>query len=61
MTTYDNVKRIADSQKKTISKIESEAGIANGTIGGWKKSKPYAATLLKVAKALGVSIEELMA
>lgn len=57
MTLYDKVKKKADENKKTISAIESEAGIANGTIGGWRTSRPYADTLGKVAKILNVPIE----
>ena len=57
MTIYDKVKSKADEINKPIYLIESEAGIANGTIAGWKVSKPYAETLQKVAKVLEVPID----
>lgn len=57
MNLYDKVKALADEQGKTIAKVETEAGIANGTIGGWRTSKPYAETLQRVSKVLGVDIK----
>ena len=60
MTIYDNVKKKADELKMPISAVESKAGIANGVISGWKAGKPYAETLNKVSKVLGVKIEDLL-
>ena len=59
MNLYNKVKKLADERKKPIARIEKDAGIANGTISGWKTSKPMLETVVKVAKALDVSIEEL--
>lgn len=60
MTTYEKVKNRATVLNKPISSIEAEAGIANGTISGWRESRPFAETLGKVAKILGVAIEDLL-
>lgn len=60
MTTYDKVKQIAEAQGKKIANVEVDAGIANGTISGWRTGKPYAETLKKVADTLGVGIDELL-
>lgn len=60
MTIYDRVKAEADKQKKPISAIEAEAGLSNGTIGGWKQSRPLAESLQKVAVVLKVSISDLL-
>lgn len=57
---YEKVKRVADNKGEPIYAIEKKAGIANGTISGWKSGRPYADTLKKVADALEVSIEELL-
>ncbi len=57
---YENVKRIAESRKIPISQVEKMAQLGNGTIGGWRKSKPSVTNVQKVAKALGISIEELL-
>lgn len=60
MTTYDKVKKLADEKNKAISAIEMEASLSNGTIGGWRSSKPLAENLQKVAAVLGVKIEDLL-
>lgn len=60
MNLYDKVKKLADEQNLTIAAIEAAAGVANGTIAGWKTSRPFADTLKKVADVLKVSIEDLI-
>ena len=57
---YDRVKARADEEKLTISALEMKAGVANGTIGGWRTGKPLAETLQKVASALECDINELL-
>lgn len=60
MTTYDKVKAFAEKQQKSIASIEIAAGVANGTISGWKTGRPYAETLQKIAIVLGCQMEELL-
>lgn len=60
MSIYQNVKTRAKSMELPISEIEKRAGIANGTIGGWRTGKPFAETLQKVARVLGCTIEDLL-
>lgn len=60
MTVYDTVKRKAENAGISIAALEAKAGVANGTIAGWRTGRPYAETLKKVAKALGVTIDDLM-
>lgn len=60
MTLYDKIKEKADAMNKTISAIESEAGVANGTIAGWKTGRPYAETLKKVAEVIEEKIDDLI-
>lgn len=60
MTIYDNVKVRADKLNLAISEVEKRAEVANGTIGGWKTSKPYVETLQKVASVLNCRIEDLL-
>lgn len=58
---YDRVKAKADEIGKSIAAVEVEAGVANGTISGWRQgSRPYADTLQKVAVALGCPITDLL-
>lgn len=61
MKIYENVKAKIDEQGKTVAKVETEAGIANGTISGWKTGKPYAETLKKVAAVLHTTVDALIA
>lgn len=54
---------ISDLCKKrgiSISRLEKECGIGNGTIGGWKTSSPRLDTLKKVADYLGTPLEILL-
>ena len=60
MALYDDIKTRADELGKSIAAIESEAKVANGTIAGWKTGRPYAETLAKVARVLGVTVDDLL-
>lgn len=57
---YDNVKRRADEKDMSISALEKEAGLQNGTIGKWRVSSPTVKSLQAVAQVLGVTIDELL-
>lgn len=57
---YDNVKKIASERGLPICEVEKSAGLGNGVIGAWRKSDPQISSVLKVAKALDVSIEDLI-
>lgn len=60
MGVFENVKREAEKQNISIAALEVKAGVANGTISGWKTGKPYLETASKVATALGITVDELM-
>lgn len=55
------IESLCKSKGITISKLEKECGIGNGTIARWDKSFPRTDNLKKVADFLGVSIEHLIA
>ncbi|RHW46788.1 XRE family transcriptional regulator [Bombilactobacillus bombi] len=55
MNIYAVVKELAGKKKLSISKIEHDLDIGNGTILGWKTSIPRADNLQKVADYLGVT------
>lgn len=57
---YNNVKSLCDEQGLTIMALEQRAGLANGTVGGWRTAKPMAESLMKVARVLGTTVDELM-
>lgn len=57
---YENVKKICDKKGINISQLEKEAGLGNGTIGGWRNSAPRVDSLQAVAKVLKVKMEKLL-
>lgn len=61
MSVYENVVKKIKEQNLTINKVESGAGVANGTIAGWKNgSKPYLETVAKIANLLSCTVDELI-
>lgn len=60
MTLYDYVKKLADEQGTSIHAIEVKAGLGNGVISYWQEGSPKIATLAAVAKALDVSITDIL-
>lgn len=57
---YKNIKKICDSKGISISRLEKDCEIGNGTVRGWKKSNPRIDSLTKVANYLSVPIEKLL-
>ena len=57
---FDNIKRITDAKNISIRTLETEAGLANGTVGKWRTSKPTIDNLMAVAKVLGVALTDLL-
>ena len=57
---YQSIKAIADSKGISIRKIEQETGIVLGSIYHWNDIKPSVDKVAKVAKYLGVTVEELL-
>jgi transcriptional regulator with XRE-family HTH domain len=62
MNIYNNVVQLANDKGMNIAQLEKKAGIANGTIGKWKNenNKPLVDTVVKVARALGVTVNRLI-
>lgn len=56
----DNVKKFCDKKGMSISAVEKQAELSNGTIRKWNISNPRIGNLLAVAKVLGVTIDELL-
>ena len=57
---YETVKELCKKKNISISRLEREAGLGNGTISAWRKYEPNLSTLTKVADALGVSVVTLI-
>lgn len=57
---YNNVKKICGQKKLSIYRMESELGFPRSSICKWNENEPGIRKVQKVAKYLGVSIEELL-
>ena len=50
----EKIKRLADEHEITICRLESEAGLKNGTVRKWKKAVPNLKSIFLVAEVLGI-------
>ncbi len=57
MTLYERIQLCAKEVKISLTDLEKECGLGNGTIGKWKDSVPKADKLYAVAKYLKKSVE----
>ena len=57
---YDKISLFCKEKNIPLYLFEKECGLGNGTITGWKSSNPRIDSLQKVAKQMGVSIDELL-
>jgi transcriptional regulator with XRE-family HTH domain len=57
MNIYERIKEICDEQNITISYLESQIGISNGSVSKWKSQTPKADNLYSVSKYLNRTIE----
>ena len=57
---YERIKKLCDEKGISIMALERDSQLANGTIGGWRESVPKVDSLYRVARQLGVSIDELV-
>lgn len=57
---YENVKALCDKKGISITQLEKEAGLSNGSIGKWKTCIPKADSLQAVSKVLKVKMEKLL-
>lgn len=60
---YQRVKELAKARGMSIKAVEKAAGLSNGTIGKWQRSKSKTGNLVSVraiADALGVTVDELI-
>jgi transcriptional regulator with XRE-family HTH domain len=57
---YDTIQELCQKKGIAVSKLEKEAGLGNGTIGGWKESSPTLKSLKAVAEVLKVDVKKLI-
>ena len=56
----DGIKRRCEANGITIAELERKAGIGNGIIRRWDEMNPRLDNLKAVARALGVTVDELL-
>lgn len=57
---YDKIKEICKQKGISVSSVEAEAGLGNGTITKWNNSSPTVENLKAVAVVLKVSVSKLL-
>ncbi|WP_321388992.1 helix-turn-helix transcriptional regulator [uncultured Enterococcus sp.] len=60
MTTFERVKKLADSQKISIVELEERLGFGKNSLYRWKTSAPASDKLQKVADFFNVSTDYLL-
>lgn len=60
MSVLNRIKEISKDRGLTLKEVARKAGIGENSIYKWKTASPSTKTLDKVAKALGVTVEDLM-
>lgn len=60
IAVYDNIKSVAKTAGISINSVEKQAGLSAGSVCKWNVVSPTASSLLKVAKILGCSINDLL-
>lgn len=57
---YDKIKEICKKNGVSVSAVEKEAGLSNGTISKWNESSPSVDNLKAVANVLKIKVERLI-
>lgn len=57
---YNKVSDLCKQRNISISRLEKELGIGNGTIGRWEKSSPTVEKIKRVADYFGVTVDDLI-
>lgn len=60
MTVFDRIKKLADGQGISVSKVATDLGFSENLFYQWKKASPKSDRLEKVADYFGVSVDYLL-
>ena len=60
MLVFNNIKSLAKKQGKSIKTVALDIGLSENAIYGWKKTKPKADDLARVADYFHVSVDYLL-
>ena len=58
---FKNIAKLCKEKGISITPLEKECGISNGTIGKWRVSSPTVENVRKVAAFLETTVDELLA
>lgn len=57
---YEQIKILCVKKGLSISQLEKKAGLGNGSIRNWEKYSPLVSSVMKVAEALEIPLEEFL-
>lgn len=57
---YERIKDEINKQGLSVSRVEKETGLGNGTIRSWAKSTPRLDSFLAVVRYLGLDVCEIL-
>lgn len=57
---YRKIKELCKKKNISVTRLEKELGLSNGSVCKWEKSIPRGDTLVKVANYLGVTADSLI-
>ena len=57
---FEKISKLCAERGITVSRLESELGFGNGTIGKWRTSAPNLNNIKRVADYFGVPIDSLL-
>lgn len=57
---FDKIKDLCEERGMTIAELERQADLVPKTMSKWKENVPSVDKVARVAKALGVTIEDLL-
>lgn len=58
---YDKIKEICKEKGTSVTQVEKDAGLGNGTISKWNDCSPTVDKLMAVAKVLKIKVDKLLA
>lgn len=58
--SVDYIRTLSKKKGMSISQLEEQAGLGNGTIGKWDRQMPTLTSLQKVADSLGCNVKDLI-
>lgn len=57
---YENIRKLCQAAGISISRLERETGLGNGTVCRWRQCDPTVSKLKVVADYFGITIDDLL-